>query len=150
MNWEELLQVKEGEIILDKFDEGIRFIIIRGPSALCAYIGIPLDHPLSGFDYDSIPIECHGGLTFAGKGDGYRPEGYYWYGWDYGHSGDYAFYYDTLPQLTNSLSYLRQQDKKWTPDEVEKDSWSAMYSFRTLMKLAEKIVSKKYKITEQI
>ena len=39
--WEELKELKSGAILHDEFDEGIRFIVMRGPSHLCAYIGIP-------------------------------------------------------------------------------------------------------------
>lgn len=113
--WEDLLAMEEGTIIKDWFDEGVRCIIVRGPSSLCAYVGIPSSHPLSGFDYDEVPIRCHDGLTFSGEGDKYRPEGYYWYGWDYGHSEDYAFYYDTI------LKKKEGKDKKWLPIYIECD-----------------------------
>ena len=55
-----------GRIVFDKFEDGIRFIVMRGPASWCAYVGIPNDHPLAGFDYDSLAdINAHGGLTFA-------------------------------------------------------------------------------------
>ena len=92
MNWEELKQKEVGAILHDEFDEGLRFIIMRGPASLCAYVGVPLDHPLAGHSYGDLPMEAHGGLTYADKGEGKWPEGFFWYGWDYAHYGDYAFY----------------------------------------------------------
>jgi len=70
MKYETNLTAKEvknvGTIVHDVFDEGLRFIIMRGPLHWCGYIGIPKDHPLAGFSYDDISlISAHGGLTFA-------------------------------------------------------------------------------------
>jgi len=133
--WEELVEMKE-QTLKDWFDDGVRCLILRGPGALCAYVGIPKDHPLAGFSYDDIPIECHGGLTYSGEGDGkLRPDGFFWYGWDYAHSGDYCFYYDKPP-----IAGLRSLvDKKWLVEDVEKDMWSAVYEFKKLIRLAEQI-----------
>ena len=47
-------------------------------------------------DYDKIPIDCHGRLTYCthhGYGrntEHYRPG--HWIGWDYAHWGDYVGY----------------------------------------------------------
>ncbi len=46
------------------------------------YVRIPLGHPWYGLEYDAIPAEVHGGLTYADKHDGW------WIGFDCGHSGD--------------------------------------------------------------
>lgn len=130
MSFEQLAEVESGTILHDSMeDDGIRFIIMRGPVGLCAYVGIPLDHPLTNIDYDNLPVECHGGLTFSGKGDSF-PKGRYWYGWDYAHCGDLSFY---------DLKAGRRGDKAWTVAEVKADSWSALYSFGKLVKLAETV-----------
>jgi len=134
MTWEELKAKPIGTILHDVFEEGVRFIVMRGPFALCGYVGIPSEHPLAGHDYDNIPVEAHGGLTFGAEGDGLRPKGFYWYGWDYGHAGDYCFHDDTFP------TELRiESDKKWLLEDVIEDSWDALYDFRKLVQLAEKI-----------
>ena len=133
LTWEQLKQEESGTILHDVFEDGVRFIVMRGPSSLCAYVGIPTEHPLAGFDYDDLVIDAHGGLTFAREGKDAWPKGFYWYGWDYGHSGDKSFYYDDMPQL------LSLGDKEWLVKDVVEDSWSAIYDFRQLLKLAEKI-----------
>lgn len=46
--WEELVKMESGTILEDWYDDGVRCLIIRGPSSLCAYLGVPLDHPLLG------------------------------------------------------------------------------------------------------
>ena len=134
MTFEELAQLESGTILKDWYDDGIRYLIMRGPSALCAYFGVPLDHPLAGLNYDALPVECHCGLTFAGEGDGeMRPKDVYWYGWDYAHSGDKSFY-----NLDSRFAGL-PEDKAWTLEDVEKDvNWST-YGINRLVKLAERI-----------
>jgi hypothetical protein len=137
--WKEVLDAKPGHIFVDKFDEGVRFIIMRGPASLCAYVGVPEEHPLAGFDYESLPVDCHGGLTFASKGTNDWPKGFFWYGWDYAHSGDRSTYDD---DPTRTLVRPDRSEKRWTVKEVEQDSWHATYEFRKLMKLAESIAAK--------
>ena len=132
LTWEELRLKPSGTILHDEFDEGIRFIVMRGPIALCGYAGIPIDHPLAGQSYEDLSIDAHGGLTFSRNGRGKWPEGYYWYGWDYGHSGDYCFYFDETP-------IGDEKGKKWLVKDVIDDSWHALYEFKELMKLTEKI-----------
>ena len=127
---------KVGEIVADWFDEGLRIIIMRGPVSFCAYIGIPEDHPLAGFDYDDIPVNAHGGLTFSESGVKYFPKGYYWYGWDYAHAGDRC-YYEGI-KLDNS----GEGNKDWTIQEIKEDSWDTIYDFKKLMKLVERIIDK--------
>jgi hypothetical protein len=66
------------------------------------------------------------------------PKGYWFYGWDYAHAGDYCDYYDKPP-----LNYRHHSDdKKWLVGDVEKDSWGTLYDLKKLMTLAEKIKSK--------
>ena len=129
---------KVGEIVADWFDEGLRIIIMRSTVSFCAYIGIPESHPLAGFDYDDIPVEAHGGLTFADKGGKAWPKGYYWYGWDYAHAGDICRYKGM------KLKDFGKADKDWTIKEIRDDSWNTIYDFKRLMKLAERIKNKSY------
>jgi hypothetical protein len=136
LTWEEIRAKPVGTILYDELDEGLRFIVMRGPGHLCAYIGIPLDHPLANKSYDDLPVEAHGGLTFAKKGDGFRPKELFWYGWDYGHYGDYAFYYDEEP-LKGRFDH--SDEKKWLVEDVIEDSWRTKYDFKKLLKFAEGI-----------
>ena len=138
--WEELAKDEIGTIYHDEVREGVRFIVMRGPGALCAYAGVPERHPLAGHNYDNLPVSCHGGLTFAGKGDELRPEGWYWYGWDYAHSEDYCFYYDS--PLGHNLVFVKSTSKKWLVEDVVRDSWEALYDFRKLMGLTESVANK--------
>ena len=130
-------EVKEiGRIVYDIFDGGLRFIVMRGPYHWCGYMGVPKDHPLAGFDYNDLPsINAHGGLTFSSEARGNWPEGYWWYGWDYGHLGDYS-HFEKMPER------LERGDKDWTIEEVIKDSQETLCDFKELMKFVEKIILK--------
>lgn len=134
-SFDELAKDKTGTIYHDEMRDGIKFIVLRGPCSLCAYAGIPLAHPLAGFHYDDLPINAHGDLTFSDAGDGkLRPKGFWWYGWDYGHCDDCAFYYLEYP-----IFQSRANGKKWTVKEVVDDSWEALRDMANLKKLAEQL-----------
>ena len=53
------------------------------------YVGLPPAHPWFDMDYNAIPAEVHGGLTY---GEDHfprmQPDGLYWIGFDTCHSGD--------------------------------------------------------------
>lgn len=127
-----------GHVFCDEFDEGVRFVILRGPGSLCAYVGIPSSHPLAGWEYDDLNIDCHGGLTYSGSsvhGDGST----YWYGWDYNHSGDRGTYDRIFPSSF--------EETEWTPAMVYENSWSALYEFKRAVRLAEKIARRGWQTT---
>lgn len=145
LTWEQISEKENGTIVHDVFEDGVRHIIMRGPASLCAYIGVPSDHPLAGFGYDELPIiACHGGLTFARDASDEPgktwPEGYYWYGWDYAHCNDYCFYYD-MDDLKGQ-GHDHSKEKKWLVQDVIADSQDALYDFRQLIRLAAKIKPK--------
>ena len=107
-------------------DEGTplarRALVAQGPSSLVAYVGVPEDHPLAGRHYDDMPLDCHGGLTFADKGGhSIWPKGWYWYGWDYAHAGDF------LSFLPNS------SDRQWTVEDVEAEARQVMKQIEALL-----------------
>jgi len=129
--FESLVDLKSGTILEDGHENGVRYLIMRGPNSLCCYLGVPKDHPLANRSYDDIPLDCHGGLTFSEKGDGeIRPEGWFWYGWDYGHAGDVSF--DDL-----KYTMISSDEHKWIVEDVKKEIWLVTHSFRKLMKLVE-------------
>lgn len=129
---------KKPRIVSDYYQDGVRVVIISHYSHFCAYVGIPTDHPLAGFDYDDLPVQAHGGLTFGKEGDDdYLPKGYYWYGCDYAHSGD--LYYCKI----DGLSFGKESDKDWTLEQVKEDIWDMIYDISKLKTLVEKIHNNK-------
>jgi len=142
ITWQEGLKMESGKIVADWYDGGLRFMIMRGPASFNAYAGVPVDHPLAGHEYDLLPVQAHGGLTYSCEGSdekGHFPAGYWWYGWDYAHAGDKSFHEE---RFKGSGLYAKD-DKEWTPDMIKEDSWRAFYDFEALLKLAEAIRGKK-------
>ena len=137
---------KKNCIVSDYFDEGLRFLIINiKGSHFCAYIGVPSGHPIAGFDCDLISVDCHGGLTFGGEGGEkgtIYPKGYFFYGWDYAHYGDYNYSCFKDEEIREPEA----NKKDWTLEEVIKDSCVAIDDFKRVIKLAEGINNKAIKL----
>ena len=130
--WQIILQAPVGHVFEDRMIGIMRFRIQRGPASLCTYVGLPLDHPLAGRKYGDLDIPCHGGLTFSQAGNGRLwPADRWWYGWDYGHMGDYMTYYD-YPPLAGKFTH--PTDYKWTPAMVADDAEDALQEFERLVK----------------
>jgi hypothetical protein len=142
-SWEQMCADELGTIYRDWYEDGVRCLIVRGPGSLCAYVGVPLYHPLAYQNCMDFPLNCHGRLTFGCEGDGvYRPKGWFWYGFDYSHFGDYVFYNDQ-PPLAGKYDHL--QDKKWTVDEVEGELRCVALDFKKLMNLVESVAKTYYR-----
>jgi hypothetical protein len=131
--WMEVVTAKTGTIFADWMEGDVRCLIIKGGACLCAYVGVPSRHRKAGFDYKDMPLDCHGGLTFAEKGGAKglpHPDGWYWYGWDYAHSGDaLTFRFDPqhlgvaltglfAPSLHRRLVPFFREEHRWTVEEV--------------------------------
>lgn len=135
MTWDEACGAAVGTVFIDRFDEGVRFVVLRGPGSCCAYLGIPKTHPLAGLKYDDLSVSCHGGLTYGSGGAPSEALGddMYWYGWDYAHYQDASMHRFDEP---------RYDEHRWTPEEIDKDSWEAIYDFKKLMRLSEEAFAK--------
>lgn len=74
-------------------------LILRTQSGhLCGYVALTSEHPDFEKDYDSVNVECHGGLTYANHCSGHichvpkegEEDNVWWLGFDHAHSGDYS------------------------------------------------------------
>lgn len=83
-----------------------------------AYVEIPEGHPLYGKTLHTDALDVHGGVTYAESS--LQPlESTGWFiGWDYGHAGDYAPYYE-------KGEYLEVHSRKWMVDDVIAECMSA-------------------------
>jgi hypothetical protein len=143
ITWEDMLKDKTGKIYLDWIDEDIRCLIMKGPASLCTYIGLPKDHILSGFNYNDLPLNVHGGLTFSSIGDGkVWPKNYWWYGFDYAHSGDYSFYYDTCKDILETYSY-HNSEHQWIVSEVEIEAKQTIIELKEYIKKINSLICNK-------
>ena len=133
LDWD-LLKYEKHTIVADFFHEKVRCLITRDRTHWCAYVGVPQNHPLAGFDYSEIPLDCHWGLDFAKLGDGkFRPKGFYWYGWSYDHCDD-------------ATEIRLEYGNKWTLKELMGEVCRVAEDFKVLVKLSETIFLKGAKI----
>ena len=66
----------------------------------CGYVALTPRHPWFNQDYDEIPVDIHGGLTYSKS----EPDGYYWIGFDCAHWGDY------IPMLAELQKQLEKEE----------------------------------------
>lgn len=87
---EEVLEIIQHEPNYETFEyRGFKVVIKRMMlmgGQLNGYVRIPKAHKFYQKGYDDIPIECHGGLTFAGD---LENDGDWYVGFDTCHYGDY-------------------------------------------------------------
>ena len=76
--WQEAVDAPNGSVFKDWVEAGVRCLIIRGPISLCAYVGIPKNHPLTAYGYDNVPLREYYAQTHE---DLSESSGYYWHGW---------------------------------------------------------------------
>lgn len=68
-------------------------VVQNGMGCRCGYVKVTEKHPWFGMDYNDVPADVHGGLTFGepdvhcGKGG---PDNGFWFGFDCAHAGDRA------------------------------------------------------------
>ncbi len=124
----------------EKFDDEITIMVLQGPMSVCAYLGIPKDHPTAGKDYNDVDLDCHGGLTFGEVGNGKSyDESLYWYGWDYAHAGD-AFSMDAdgadFVDFANTIagcSFGGERNKRWTAEEALEEARRVASQLKAIM-----------------
>lgn len=123
---------------------GLPCLMVRGPhGGWCGYVGVPEGHRYFGVGYDDVPVEAHGGLTFAdhcqktdheSKGichvpDEGEPDHVWWLGFDCAHAGDMSPGSDSrLPEHLRALiscpwnasGYEEYRDMDYVKAEVTK------------------------------
>lgn len=120
--------IKEKEFILNKIkhegdkkewtytcNNGIEFdcLIRRVPRSghLCGYVKLTRDNDYFGKEYDDIPLNCHGGLTYASEHDGI-----WLIGFDCAHLGDLKPFYNDNEVYGNDGLY---KDMEYVVKECE-------------------------------
>ena len=107
--------------------------------SLCGYVKVPKDHPFFGKSYDDIPIEVHGGLTYAENLD----DGY-WIGFDCGHSGDLSPYSNKQRELNPFFKELHEDLQKTLKEFNPNCAWIETY------KNIEYVIVECQKMVEQL
>jgi hypothetical protein len=105
----------------------LRALVVESAASLTAYVGVPLDHLLAHLNYEEMDgmLDVHGGMTYGTPGGtDIWPAGWYWYGWDYAHWGDYT---------KIDRTYGRGQGgHEWTIPEVYAHAQAALRQLRNL------------------
>jgi hypothetical protein len=87
--------------------------IRRVPRAghLCGYVHLTTDSDYYGYEYDDIPVVCHGGLTYASE-----HENEWVIGFDCAHYGDLQPFYTDMEIYGNTGTY---RDMEFVKKECE-------------------------------
>jgi len=97
-----------------------------------AYIKIPENHIAYKKHHDDVDIDVHGGLTYSRDylflENKQTIEGWF-IGWDYGHCGDYAGYYEKMGIVSD--------EKKWTTEEIKREVTDVCYQLNNLINKEE-------------
>ncbi len=121
----------------EKFNDKITIMVLQGPNSVCAYLGMPKDHPTAGKHYDDVDLDCHGGLTFGKVGDGNRWDKHlYWYGWDYSHAGD-ALSGPGMSLYRQFLEDKGEECKLWTAEEALEEARNVAPQLQSIMEKDE-------------
>ena len=95
---------------------------------LCGYVHLTTDNDYYGYEYDDIPVDCHGGLTYASE-----HETEWVIGFDCAHYGDLHPFYNDFEIYGNTGTY-RDMDfvKKECESICEQISTKSKSHYRTL------------------
>lgn len=117
------------EVLDTGFCFGLLYYILNLGTHPTAYINIPENHKYYKKNYGEIDIDVHGGLTYSrdylwiSKNEQIKG----WFiGWDYAHYGDFLGY-DMLPVFKHMQ---RNNEKKWTTEEIFKDVKEVCYQIQ--------------------
>jgi hypothetical protein len=104
---------------------GLDCMLVRHPTLLhwCGYVGLPANHPDFGKDYDSVPVDVHGGLTYAKACDGHichitenGDDKTWWLGFDCAHLGDCSpgsrSYFNCPGDTYKNLEYVKGETEQ--------------------------------------
>jgi len=93
---------------------GYRCNVVRGPNgSLNGYVLVPATHPASALETDQIPVDVHGGLTWAGPFEGDTPD-VLRLGFDCAHASDWT------PAMPSTRQHGTYRDVVYVTAECKK------------------------------
>ena len=113
----------------------LRLAICRGPACFLAYIGVPRGHRIAG--ESSLDFPCRWGVTFSGYSTPLLPANFYWWGWDYGHAGDFM----EFSEIPENLLPMNSTAQRISLEEVRTDAFAIFEKFKEALVLAQATVA---------
>lgn len=101
---------------------GLPCMIVRNSmGSLCGYVAVDRNHPDFGKDYNDVPVDVHGGLTYADKcshvichvPEPGKPDDVWWLGFDCAHLGDLS----PAPHMFDRYDDGHYRDVKYVTEE---------------------------------
>lgn len=94
--------------------KGYPCVVLFQPAGYrCGYVGLPKDNQYYEKDYNDIPVDCHGGLTYADRVLSYQDDkDVWWIGFDCGHACDgfdidkLKEYYADNDEVMKTINYM--------------------------------------------
>ena len=134
---------------------GFKCLVLDSPfQSFNGYVALTKKHPCYGLDYDDIPVNVHGGLTYADYGgEEIKEEGVlwenpelYWIGFDTAHLGDWVGYAperggkrwtiemvaEETEQLAKQLQMI-QNGEQAKREPTEEESKTLLNNFKTAL-----------------
>jgi len=115
--------------IIRRTREGLDFKKLENNKGLLinlnGYVLVPNSSKYFGVSYEDIPVDCHGGLTYANEELYMQPEVGWWIGFDTGHYGDVTLlidddgFYSLEGNTYRDMDYVKSQCKKIIDQIIE-------------------------------
>jgi hypothetical protein len=113
------LPVKPYKIEKEWEHAGLKCVVVQAREGMhrCGYVRVPPTHSQFGKEYDDVPVDVHGGLTFAAEEPCEHEDGKgFWFGFDCAHYGDAMCDRDSQSELSE-MKFINQ-GHFWTMEEV--------------------------------
>jgi hypothetical protein len=131
----------EGTILEKGVMNDINYAVIRSTLCICVYVGVPWEDKIASLDYNDIPVNPPGGLTFKStKNTNFLPQYLCWFGWDYGHDFNIN---DMSDLYFHSAFHNNENFADIEVKKLKKDIWDVTYDLHNLLENESNIWPKK-------
>ena len=102
------------DILERGIEKGVEWFLYKHSMGhINGYVKLPEGHKWLGLDYDDIPVEVHGGLTFGGSGSSFI-------GFDTAHAHDY--WPNSTYEYTSLFRHDKHSRREWTQALVAEET----------------------------
>lgn len=131
--------------LVDK-ESGLRMLVTRGGYSFCCYVGVRASHDLAGLK--NLNFRCRRPIGFRdwGRVGSPRPEGYFWWGWDYTQqhattpvtvepprSGFAAVAKLDIEPMNDRQDLREPQTLDWSVSQVVDEGWAVLMHLKQVL-----------------